>query len=139
MKLLRNKLVALVLLMLASPLWAGSVIINPADAGAGLTEGQAKKVYLGKSKKLPSGAKALPVDLAGGSPVRDQFLNTVVGKSESQYKSFWAKRVFTGKGSAPAEKASDAEVKAFVSSTPGAVGYIDSGSLDGTVVEAFSF
>ncbi|GAA3915216.1 phosphate ABC transporter substrate-binding protein [Litoribacillus peritrichatus] len=116
-----------------------SVIINPADAGSGLSKGDAKKIFLGKMKSLPSGAKAQPIDQAAGSAIRGSFLDTVVGKSESQYKSFWAKKVFTGKGKPPAEKASDAEVKAFVASTPGAVGYIDSGSLDGTVTEAFAY
>lgn len=126
--------------LMSSIAFAGtSVIINPADAGAGLSQADAKKVYLGKKKSLPSGAKAQPVDQVGGSAMRNGFLSTVVGKSESQYKSFWAKKVFTGKGKPPAEKADDAAVKAHVASTPGAVGYIDSGSLDGTVKEAFSF
>ncbi len=116
-----------------------SVIINPADAGAGLSQSDAKKVFLGKKKSLPSGAKAQPVDQSAGAAIRGAFLETVVGKSESQYKSFWAKKVFTGKGKPPPEKGTDADVKAFVASTPGAVGYIDSSSVDGTVTEAFAF
>ncbi|GLQ32424.1 phosphate ABC transporter substrate-binding protein [Litoribrevibacter albus] len=126
--------------LLSSMAMAGtSVIINAADAGAGLSQGDAKNVYLGKKKSLPSGAKAIPVDQAAESAIREGFLSTIVGKSESQYKSFWAKKVFTGKGKPPEEKADDAAVKAFVASTPGAVGYIDSSNLDDTVKEAFSF
>lgn len=118
---------------------ATSVIINPNDAGAGLSQGDAKKIYLGKKKSLPSGSKALPVDQTAGSVLREGFLSSVVGKSESQYKSFWAKKLFTGKGKPPTEKDSDDAIKAFVASTPGAVGYIDSSNLDDSVKEAFSF
>lgn len=126
--------------LLSSIAMAGtSVIINAADAGAGLTQSDAKKIYLGKKRSLPSGAKAIPIDHSAGSAIRDGFLSTVVGKSESQYKSFWAKKIFTGKGKPPKEKADDAAVKAFVASNPGAVGYIDSSNLDDSVKEAFSF
>jgi len=136
---MKHLLIILFTLFSSVSLAGTSVIINPADAGAGLSQSDAKKIYLGKKKSLPSGAKADPVDQASGSAIRDGFLTTVVGKSESQYKSFWAKKVFTGKGKPPAEKLDDAAIKAYVASTPGAVGYIDSGSLDDTVKEAFSF
>jgi hypothetical protein len=47
-------------------------------------------------------------------------------KTPSQFKSYWKKLVFTGKGSAPKSFHTDAEVIRYVAETPGAISYISS-------------
>ena len=42
--------------------------------------------------------------------------------------SFWQQQIFAGKDVPPDTKASDADVIAFVSATPGAIGYVSAGA-----------
>lgn len=63
----------------------------------------------------------------------------VVGRSGAQLTSHWARLVFTGRAKAPEDLADDAAVKAKVASTPGAIGYISDGAVDGTVKVVFDF
>ena len=48
-------------------------------------------------------------------------------------KTYWAKQLFSGKGSPPREIASAAEMKKAVAADPAAIGYVDRASLDATV------
>ncbi len=98
-----------------------------------------KKVYLGKSKSLSSGYKVKPIALMQGSATRDEFNQTVLKKSDSQLKSYWAKLIFTGKGHPPKEFTSDQEVISEVSSNPKLIGYIDAKNLTPDVKVILSF
>ena len=102
-------------------------------AGAGsnvlssLSASEIKALYLGKSRDLSV------FDQNSGTSVRKDFLDKVVGKSESQFKAYWSKRIFTGKGTPPKQLDSDAAMKTMVANTPGSIGIIDSGSVDASV------
>ena len=109
-----------------------AVITHPSTAST-LNAKQVKSIFLGKSKKFPDGSAAIPVDQNEGSTMREAFGSKVLGKSQAQLKSFWSKRIFSGKGTPPNTLAGDAEVKAWVAKTPGAVGYIDGAAVDGSV------
>ena len=67
-----------------------------------------------------------PVDLKAGSAVREEFSRVVLGRSTDAVVSYWQAWVFSGRGSLPPEKSSDAEVIAYVKANPGAIGYISS-------------
>ena len=110
-----------------------AVIVNPGSGISSLSAGDAKKIFLAKTKKLPNGKSAMLVEQAEGSAVRDAFNDKVLKKSSSQYKAYWSKIIFSGKGSPPKSVADDAAVKAFVAGNANAIGYIDSGAVDGTV------
>ena len=121
------------LLLLAGPSLAEvAVIVNPAN-NASLTESEISRLYLGKAKSFPDGAAAVPLNLAPGSAVREQFEKSVLKKSSSQIKAYWSKLVFTGKGTPPQEVASDAEIIAIVKSDPKSIGYVDAGAVTGDV------
>lgn len=110
-----------------------AVIVHPSNGNASLDQGTVKKIFLGKAKKFPDGSQAIPIDQGDDSPVKKGFLDTVVGKSPSQLKSYWSKRVFTGKGTPPKQVGSGADVKKLVAENPATIGYIDSSEVDGTV------
>ncbi len=109
------------------------VIVNPGANISEITPKQAKSLFLGKAKKLPDGEKAKVVDQSKSSASREVFLKKVLKKSEKKLKAYWSKQVFSGKASPPKQLDDDAAVKSFVSSTAGAIGYIDSASLDDSV------
>lgn len=114
--------------------WADiAVIVNPDTGVSSLSESEVKKLFLGKKKKFPNGSSAIPVDQREGSSVNSTFSSKVLGKSDSQLKAYWSKLIFSGKGTPPRSLDSDSAVKSFVAGNKGAIGYISSGSVDGSV------
>ena len=93
----------------------------------------------GVSHRRPGNRCQQPIVFHKSGSVRESFDNTVLGKPGSQLTSYWAKLVFTGKAKAPEELASDAEVRAKVAATPGAIGYVDDGAVDASVTKVFDF
>jgi ABC-type phosphate transport system substrate-binding protein len=73
------------------------------------------------------------VDIASPSRARREFYAKVIGKDEAQVKARWSKLVFTGKGSAPKELPSGADVVKAVAADPHAIGYVDSSFVNITV------
>ena len=113
------------------------VIVQPSNGDA-LTTEQVSNLFLGKTTAFPGGNAATPIELPEGNPVRDEFHSKVTKKDAAQLKAYWAKYTFTGKGMPPKDKASEAEVRQFVASTPGAVGYVQKSAVDGSVKVAVS-
>lgn len=110
-----------------------AIIAHPDTKAAGISKDELANLYLDKAKSLPDGTSADPVDQPEGSAARAKFYEQVTGKSERQIKSYWSKRMFTGKGRPPQTLSGDDAVKAYVAKTPGAIGYIDGQSVDGSV------
>lgn len=134
MKILNRTFLTMILMTLSIGAWAEiSVIVNPGNMEASLSADQVKKIYLGKAKSFPGGGAVKAVDYQEGHALRSTFYSSVVGKSESQAKAYWSKLVFTGKGTPPQAMGSEADVLSFVAANPGALGYVDSGSVDGSV------
>ncbi|MDX1676274.1 phosphate ABC transporter substrate-binding protein [Arsukibacterium sp.] len=99
-----------------------AVIVNPAYTGT-VSNDDLTRLYTGRSGDLNA------VNLAESSPIRAQFDEKGVGRSSSQLKSHWAKLVFTGKGTPPAELATEAAVIEHVATNPNAIGYVDAASV----------
>jgi hypothetical protein len=73
------------------------------------------------------------LDLPVGSPLRNEFYNTVAAKSPAMMKAYWTKMVFTGRGQPPRELAGSAAVRKMVAENPAMIGYIDRAALDASV------
>ncbi len=110
-----------------------AVIVNPDSGISKLSTSQVKRLFLGKSRRLPNGQRALPVNQEEGSPVREEFNSKVLRKNERQIKAYWSKKIFSGKAQAPKELGNDAAVKAFVAENPNAIGFIDARHVDDRV------
>ena len=119
----------------ALPAHAGEVVIANADLGVTNIDGDTvKNVFLGKTTKLDNGKKVNFAILSGG-PAHEAFLGTVVGKTPSQFLSYWRKLAFSGKGTMPQEFDSEEALVAYVAATPGAIGYVSEGTaVDGVTV-----
>jgi ABC-type phosphate transport system substrate-binding protein len=115
-----------------------AVIVNPANAST-ITSEDIAKLYLGKTKKFSNGNNAVPLDQKEGTDIRISFLENIVGKDESQMKSYWSRLIFTGKGVPPKVTESDAETKELVSRNPDVIGYIDSSAVDDSVKVVTTF
>ena len=100
------------------------IIINPASSMSVVSRKELAAVYLKKTAKWRDGTPAVPVDLSEDAPARSGFSRDVLGKPTQAVKAYWNQQIFSGRSAPPAEKRSDADVVAFVRSTPGAVGYV---------------
>lgn len=127
-------IIAAGLMILGSiPARAELVIIGAPSIGIdSLTPKQAKKIWLGKSRRIPGGGAVKVVDQENRK-VRNEFYLKLTNKKPSQLKAYWARFTFTGKGSAPPKLPDDTTIKQWVTATPGGLSYIDSAALDGSV------
>ncbi|RKF20410.1 phosphate ABC transporter substrate-binding protein [Alginatibacterium sediminis] len=134
---MKKLVLALSLVLSSSFAFAGPVVIgNPGGADA-LSAAEAKKLFLGKLKKLPNGASPEVIEYEDGNPLRAAFHDAVTGKSESQLQAYWAKLVFTGKANPPNTVGSAAAAISQVSSNPAAVAYVDEADVTGDVKVLF--
>jgi ABC-type phosphate transport system substrate-binding protein len=98
-----------------------------------LTQSQVVDIFLGRTRKLPDGDKAVPLDQPEGSATRDEFYTKFTGKSAAQIKAHWSKIVFTGRGQPPAQVPTSQEALKRVAANPRAIAYIERALVDATV------
>jgi hypothetical protein len=83
-----------------------------------------RRAFLRITIRWNHGIPVRPIDLPGGSPIRDRFAVEVINKTPSALRSHWLQRIFSGTAVPPPEASNAAEAIEYVRSTPGAVGYI---------------
>jgi ABC-type phosphate transport system substrate-binding protein len=131
-------LTALMVLIFPGLLFAEVVIIvHPSSKVSSLTKDDVSRLFLGQTNRFPNGDLAIPINQNGGTGARDEFLNKILKRNEAQYKAYWSKMSFTGKGNPPKDSGGDAAVKALVSTNPKMIGYIDSSLVDSSVKVVF--
>ncbi|WP_417593844.1 phosphate ABC transporter substrate-binding protein [Oceanospirillum sp.] len=128
----------LTLLLATSSAMADVVVIAHPSGPDSMAKNDIRDLYIGRSKQLPGGQTADPIDLSQGQALRDEFHTKVTGRSQAQLNAFWSKQVFTGKGQPPRMLDSTTAVKSAVANTPGAIGYIDASEVDGSVKVIFT-
>lgn len=109
-----------------------SVIVNPANSDA-FDEQTIKRIYLGKIKVLPNGEKAAVFTLDDNAPETEKFRESALNKSNSQFKAYWSKLAFTGKGTPPTEVATSAEMISAIAADTTAIGFVDSSAVTADV------
>ncbi|MFT4765795.1 MAG: ABC-type phosphate transport system substrate-binding protein [Oleispira sp.] len=140
MKLFKRSCSALLISMASTLAFAETaVIVSISNPNSAMDQTTVSKIFLGKAKSFPDGSQALPVDQDEGSAVRESFNSIVLGKSDSQLKSYWSRLIFTGKGTPPKQSGNDASVKQLVANSPNIIGYIDSSAVDATVKVVHKF
>ena len=102
------------------------VIVNPANETSVSAE-EIVRIYTGRSNAFNA------VNLAESLPLRAQFDAKGVGRTSAQLKAHWSKLVFTGKGTPPAELASEDAVLDFVANNPQAIGYVSAAKVTSAV------
>jgi ABC-type phosphate transport system substrate-binding protein len=110
------------------------LVVNPSNPVSSVTRDQASRIFLKKSSTWDNGQRMMPVDLDESSPVRAKFSQIILGKDLAAVSSYWQRQIFSGGGTPPPTKGSDAEVLAYVRDNPGAVGYV-SATADTTGVK----
>lgn len=123
----------LLLLLFAQLVARGAIAGEPvaviAYAGMPKTDAAAlQRLYTGRSVSIGQ-QSAVPVNLPVGHPVRQSFLESLLGQNDEQYTAYWLVRRYVGKGAPPKELTDVGEVLDYVRNTPGAVGYLPQSSV----------
>jgi ABC-type phosphate transport system substrate-binding protein len=98
------------------------VIANKDVSETSMSKDKVKQIFLGKVVKWQDGSRIHFVTLKGDS--HKDFLKEYIGRSEAQYKTYWKKILFTGKGSMPKSFDTEEEMAQYVANTAGAIGYV---------------
>lgn len=122
--MLKNVLSLSLLGILAQSLWADEPLVLIGHSSLQKADlATLQRLYTGRVVTLNQ-QPATPLNLPAGSPIRQQFLKSVLAQNEEQYSGYWLVRRYVGKGAPPQEVASLEEVIRIVGATPGALGYL---------------
>ena len=111
------------------------VIVHPDNPAKSVSKKRVSRMLLKEISKWDNDVSAQPIDLDSKSPVRDEFSRDVHGRSVASIKNYWQRQIFSGDGVPPPEVPDDDAVIAFVSTHPGAIGYVSADArLEGVKV-----
>ncbi|MBU1169702.1 MAG: substrate-binding domain-containing protein [Proteobacteria bacterium] len=124
---MKNVLFILCFIMISTTASYGDVMViaNKSVPDNVLSHQDVKDIYLGKRLYWSDKSKISFATLSKGDTNTD-FLSQFLNKSPKQYASYLEKKVFTTPGQSPKSFASSKKMVEFISSTKGAIGYIDS-------------
>lgn len=107
-----------------SPVWADVFIIgNKSISATNISPEDIQDIFLGKKTKL-SDRSTISFVIQKDGDTHQEFLKLYIKRSESQFKNYWKRMLFTGKGSIPQSFASDEALIKHVSETKGVIGYV---------------
>lgn len=104
-----------------------TVIANNSVVASSISQTDLHDIFTGSASSIKGGGQVSPALLKSG-PAHEAFLNKYVGKSDAAFRAAWRRLLFSGQSTMPKILDSDAEMVGYVASTPGAIGYIGSGS-----------
>jgi len=113
----------------SQPIAAGvsiSVIVNQNNGTDAMTAREVRKLFLGKSRNLPDGTRAV---LVSNDMIKSEFNRAALGKADSQVKAVWSRLLFSGRAKRPVVFSDPAEVVQFVATNVNAVGYVPTSNL----------
>ncbi|HEV7242562.1 MAG TPA: hypothetical protein VGQ36_25250 [Thermoanaerobaculia bacterium] len=135
-----KRIQSIFLALLVAVSWHGAalaagykVVVNNANGASSVPKKDLAQLFMKKTARWSDGTPVVAVDQTEKSSVRERFTQEVHGKSVSAVKSYWQQQIFSGRDVPPVEKASDAQVIAFVKQNPGAVGYVGESADTGGV------
>jgi len=99
------------------------IIANKNFAASQITSAELRNIFTGVRSRLSDGTRVIPVSLKGG-PAHEVFLKNYLQQNPDEFRISWRKAVFTGKGSMIRDFATESALLGYVSTTPGAIGYV---------------
>jgi len=111
-----------------------AIIANKSTKLDNVSTADLKRYFKAEKTKTPDGTKLVVVACDQGTPERAAALAGLYAMNEAEYSDYFVEATFTGAvAAAPKSLASAAAVKAFVASTPGALGYVKGSETDDSV------
>jgi len=107
-----------------------TVIVSSDSSVTNISDRQLRRLFLGKSIKLPNGNRAV---LATYTPAMSRFNKQALKRTNAQVSSAWSRLKFSGRTLEPKIFDNPAQLMDFIASTPNAIGYISSNQLSNRV------
>ncbi len=125
---LRLIVATLSLILCPLPLIAQELIAHPDWPAVPLDRNQARLYFTLRLRlldnQIPINVFVLPDD----HPLHRQFAKNILGLFPYQLRQVWDRQLFSGTGQIPIMVATEQEMLERVAATPGAIGYVESGS-----------
>jgi ABC-type phosphate transport system substrate-binding protein len=115
--------------------WEGlAIIVNPRNPTNNLTLPQLRAVFLGERRWWPNRRRITLSGMRRGTPERQTVLRVIYRMDDRNLDNYFLYQAFKGETtSPPATLHSAADVKKYVGTTPGAVGYLRASDVDDSV------
>jgi ABC-type phosphate transport system substrate-binding protein len=113
------------------------VVVNQKNSVSKLSRDEVVDIFLGRNRQLSSGISALPLDLPSSSAERESFYSRLTGKSMSEINAYWARLIFSGRASPPAQVRSQEESMQMVIDNRSAIGYVSRSKVNSQVKVVF--
>jgi hypothetical protein len=110
-----------------------AVIVHPSNRFDALSRSKVSYLFLRKVSRWPWGAEVAPLDLSQNEPVRQVFVQRVLGISEEQLAEYWIDQRATRGVNPPLQVRDVAAAKLWVAARPGGIAYVPSSAVDATV------
>lgn len=109
------------------------IIVNADVDVSSMNQAELARIYLGKKTLWDSGSRITPSLLNEKSPLTEEFLQESVRKTVRQYRAYWKRHLFSGKGTAPKTFTSSQQVANYVAENPGGIGVVEAAFEDDRV------
>jgi ABC-type phosphate transport system substrate-binding protein len=107
-----------------------AVITGPDHAGATPRDVQLRAMFAMRIREWPDGTPVRVFVLPDNDPTHAQFCRELLGTYPYVMRTVWDRLVYTGTGVAPETVRSEAEMRARVAATKGAVGYVRADQIE---------
>lgn len=106
------------------------IIVNPDSGIARLSRREVEEIFMGRTKRLPSGLVALPLEQLVPPEVRLRFYQYLVHLPIQEVRAYFARMYFSGQAQPPHQTQSAEETIELVLANKGAIGFILKSQLD---------
>ena len=111
------------------------VVVNGDSEVTRMSTREVRKLFLGKSRRLPDGSRAV---LARFEPLSTPFNEHALRRSDAQVTAAWSRLKFSGRVRAPHAFDSAEELLRFLAATPNAIAYLPAVDLPDGVRSVFA-
>lgn len=109
------------------------VVVSAQSPVQSLTQRDVLALYTGRTRTLPTGEAATPLDQQRDGPVRKAFYQALTGMDIARINSYWARLHFTGQVQPPQVVADDGAAIQRVRADPSAIAYLTREPQDASV------
>ncbi len=125
---MKKTILFLFLLAFAPTIYSEIMVIGNLNNNLnGLTKKQVQAIFMGRTRKLTNGVRAIPLDV---SNLRNEFYAKLTHRPIEQINAYWARLTFGGQSSPPALIPDQQSVIDAVKKGTGVIAYIDSEQID---------
>lgn len=110
----------------SSVLFAVELVVNKSVPIDQCTISDVRAIFTTKRREWPNGKPIRTFKLADDHPLHKEFAKNILLMLPHQIRQIWDRITFSGTGTAPAEVASEQEMREKIADIPDSVGYLDS-------------